>query len=363
MQLTPPLAAALLLCATLAIFASLQRRACARRVRRLERQQSLLLSLVSTFPESYCLLNRDGTIFDAAQEDAPWSGTPLVLVGKKNFVELLMPTDASRVLDGLRESLDRNRTVDLTCSVFALGAARSYECRFVPFERNVAVCFFRDATAVICREAELAKSLAEKEALLREINHRVNNNLQIITSFLHMQAEQFSSHEDREIAYDGLRRIQSLATIHELIYHSENVSIVPLPPFIGELVNSQAFALRLDPSLIEVLVDDLSVSVNRAFSLGLIVGEFSSVVIKSLAGADPLTERRASVSLRARGDSVILVFACVGVMPFSDQNLFDRGVMSCLLVPPLARELGGTLRCDSGDACSIEFPSYAFLRG
>jgi len=92
------------------------------------------------------------------------------------------------------------------------------------------------------REEELSKSLREKEVLLKEIHHRVKNNLQIVMSLLHLQSGSVDQPDDQDVLKEAERRIGSLAIVHEQLYSQDDVTAVDVDEFVkkllGELKNS-----------------------------------------------------------------------------------------------------------------------------
>lgn len=122
----------------------------------------------------------------------------------------------------------------------------------------------------------------EVQTLLREIHHRVKNNLQIVSSLLRLQARGL---EDKE-AQDALRisqsRVQSIALLHQRLYQGQGLKDIPIRPYIEELTLSLSDAYRLEERQINILteVDDFSLDVDTAMPLGLIMTELIINAIK-----------------------------------------------------------------------------------
>ncbi len=96
----------------------------------------------------------------------------------------------------------------------------------------------RDITEQIESAEFVKKSLKEKETLLREIHHRVNNNLQIITSLLNIQSKNVVDKRDHELFVESQNRVRSLAMIHEKLYQSDNLSSINFSDYLKTLLNS-----------------------------------------------------------------------------------------------------------------------------
>ncbi len=128
----------------------------------------------------------------------------------------------------------------------------------------------------------LENSLKEKEILLKEVHHRVKNNLQIISSLLNLQANNLENPEIRETFKSSQLRIRSIALIHEKLYKSKNLAKINLKEYINELVvyllnlyntNAARIGTRLE-------LEDVSAEIGTTMTLGLIISELVTNAIK-----------------------------------------------------------------------------------
>ena len=129
---------------------------------------------------------------------------------------------------------------------------------------------------------KLEESLEEKETLLREVHHRVKNNLAMIISLISLQA---SLTEDSIVAgfYTTLQnRIYSISLVHERIYHSTNLSGIYLKEYIQELVESiiAAIGSRFPDISLEIKIDQIALPLEKAIPLGIILNELITNVLK-----------------------------------------------------------------------------------
>ena len=134
------------------------------------------------------------------------------------------------------------------------------------------------------RTAELEELLAHKELLMREIHHRVRNNLQIVSSLLSMQAR---VSEDAAPLQECQSRIESIALVHEQLYRTENLNQIALEDYLASLATRLFSSLGGSSRNIELKLDlsSASVGVDQAVALGLILNE---LVTNSLKHAFPL---------------------------------------------------------------------------
>lgn len=129
---------------------------------------------------------------------------------------------------------------------------------------------------------QIEGSLREKEVLLREIHHRVKNNLQIISSLLNLQAGFTLDKKTNEILEESKNRVKSMALIHEKLYQSKNLSSLDIFEFIGELLKNLFNSYGIDSSAVktELSIDNINLNADQAVYLGLIVNELVSNSLK-----------------------------------------------------------------------------------
>lgn len=144
-----------------------------------------------------------------------------------------------------------------------------------------AVETLEDVTEQKNAEEEIMKSLEEKEVLLREIHHRVKNNLQIISSLINLQ----SNNIDDPNVYDSFKEIQnrvkSIALIHEKLYQSKDLSKINFSEYIPQLASDLYRSYEISPLIdLEVEVDNILLDINKALPCGLIINELITNSIK-----------------------------------------------------------------------------------
>jgi two-component sensor histidine kinase len=159
-------------------------------------------------------------------------------------------------------------------------------------------------------EQQLAQSLQEKEALLKEIHHRVKNNMQVVSSLLSIQSGRVEDPQVLEILQDSQNRVRSMALIHEKLYQSENIAKVDLNEYANGLAH-YLFSLyrKTDaPIAMDIQGDGVQLSIDEAVPCGLILNELIS---NSLKHAFPpgwnLTEPRVKIEMSQADDGEISV--------------------------------------------------------
>jgi two-component system, sensor histidine kinase PdtaS len=125
------------------------------------------------------------------------------------------------------------------------------------------------------QKAIIEISLKEKETLLREIHHRVKNNLQIISGLLNLQSRQIENPEAQEAVREGRNRVKSMALIHQKLYQQDNLTGVNMKEYLDDLVNTIQQTFRDKHTAVKAVIqcNNLSLDVDTAIPLGLIINE------------------------------------------------------------------------------------------
>ncbi|MCP4155500.1 MAG: response regulator [bacterium] len=146
---------------------------------------------------------------------------------------------------------------------------------------NAVVCVGRDITERKETEAQLEKSLREKEALLSEIHHRVKNNLQVVSSLLSLQADQMEDKKAIEAFNECKNRIYSMALVHEQMYRSHDFSKIDIKDYAENMVSLLFRAYRPSATVsLEIDIDEVSMTIEKAVPTGLIITELVSNSLK-----------------------------------------------------------------------------------
>jgi len=129
---------------------------------------------------------------------------------------------------------------------------------------------------------QIQAALQEKEVLLKEIHHRVKNNLQIISSLLNLQSSYISDRHTLEILKAGESRIYSMALVHDLLYRSQNLARINLAAYIEELATNLYSAANLNSNQVtfKVETETIWVGIDTAIPCGLIVNELTTNALK-----------------------------------------------------------------------------------
>lgn len=207
-------------------------------------------------------------------------------------------------------------------------------------------------------EESLRTSLREKEAMLKEIHHRVKNNLQVISSLLNLQAERLADADSRAVFLESQNRVRAMALVHETLYGSESLAQIELPRYLERLCDSLVQTYPgSDRITIHHHVAAISLDLDRALPVGLIVSELVSNALK-YAFPPPRRGRIEVVADVAEDEYIVLKVSDNGVGLPDNFQLEQSQSLGLYLVRLLAQQLRGVLTIDPGDGTTftLRFP-------
>ncbi len=200
----------------------------------------------------------------------------------------------------------------------------------------------------------VSRNLREKEMLLREIHHRVKNNLQVVQSLLKMRARLLPEGETREAFDTTVERVSAMALLHERLYQTPHLEGLPLSAYVRDLFRDVAAANLLDPAQVHLRLDadDIPLQLDSGIPFGLLMNE---LLCNSLKHAFPHGRRGAiSVSVRRVEDLVRMVVQDDGCGLPESFNAASNSSMGLKLAASLARQLGGALQFTSDHGCRVQ---------
>jgi PAS domain S-box-containing protein len=148
--------------------------------------------------------------------------------------------------------------------------------------KNIIFGVGNDITERKKAEAGILRSLKEKELLLREIHHRVKNNLQIISTLLTLQSSQSRKNNINDLYRESQNRIQSIALIHENLYHSDDLAHINFKVYVKGLITDLFDSYGVNPKEIKMKlnIEDIILGIETAIPCGLIINELISNSLK-----------------------------------------------------------------------------------
>ncbi len=204
------------------------------------------------------------------------------------------------------------------------------------------------------REARLQQIVSEKSVLIREIHHRVKNNLQVIASLLNLQAESVHDYRDAALFERSSERVISMALVHEQLHQADDLSLIPFREYLNELVGNIHEATAGERTAIAIDSDDIYLEIYRAVPCGLIVNE---LVTNAIQHAYPDgTDGRIDITFRDHRSEYVLVVEDQG------EGMDQASVKSLglTLVESLAQQLRATLHVSTGPGTRVTLTLPAF---
>lgn len=206
-------------------------------------------------------------------------------------------------------------------------------------------------------EENLKKTLDERTVLLRELYHRVKNNMQVIISLMNLQLRKIEDPAVRHLMEETRNRVRAMALVHEMLYKSENLSEINLARYIPLLANQVFSSLENKSQKVRKIVEaeDIMVTLDKAIPIGLILNE---LITNSLMHAFPEGQAGTlGIRVQKKDHTVAIRVSDDGTGIPQDVNWREPSTLGLRIVMSLVGQLKGTIDLDrrQGTAFSIEF--------
>lgn len=210
-------------------------------------------------------------------------------------------------------------------------------------------------------EEQLLESLHEKEVLLKEIHHRVKNNLQVIYSLLSLQVQYAHDESTVDVLRDSQNRIRSMALIHEKLYQSANLADIDFGEYLRTLSSQLHRSYATDDRVVRLIVNTapIRLPLDTALPCALIAGELISNALKhAFVGRK---EGMVSVHIYGGADGQVEMEVAddgVGISKTSSGEIKKTTTLGMQLVDSLVRQLGGSIQVKNGGGTrfTVSFP-------
>jgi PAS domain S-box-containing protein len=339
----------------------------------LRRTEAEWRSLVENAPAKITTLDRDGTILfvNSIAPDRTTEG----VVGTSIY-NYLSPDER----DEIEQVLE---------SVFQSGVAKQYETVVVKtdgtevvFSNNVApikhkdqtiaaISIATDITELKQAEERIRASLREKEVMLREIHHRVRNNLAVISSLLDFQARYTQDEQAQAALHESKSRVHSTALVHTQLYRTPDLAQIDFAAYVQTLTENLFAAYQVVPggATLQLDISDVPLEVDQAIPCGLIITELVANALKHAFPVNGKNEGAEEHEIRVvfhptTEGEYELVVSDNGVGLPSSFEFPSRDTLGLFLISAYARGLKGTVEwhADEGTTCRILFASGNFSK-
>lgn len=280
----------------------------------------------------------------------------------KNIYDFLQESDVEKAQSRIDRTI--KETEKVTPTVFEMetlqGEKRYIQVESMPIRykgRNATQTVGLDITDRILYERDIKKSLEEKTVLLKEIHHRVKNNLAVISGLMELQAmETENEHFSSKLKASQLR-IKSIASIHELLYQSENFSDLNFRAHLMKLIETNIETLETTFSVsVDQHLEDVTVNVNRAIPAALIINELVSNALEH--AFEGMKEGTLGIRMEENNDNVIIQISDNG-KGLPDNFKIERGnSLGVTLMNILTKQLDGKLWFETGNSGTTFFLEF-----
>ena len=205
----------------------------------------------------------------------------------------------------------------------------------------------KEVTERISAEEKLTHSLEEKDLLLKEVHHRVKNNMQIISSILNLQAGYIQDKVTKSMFQESQDRIKSMALIHENLYRNKDLSLINFKDYVVSLVNNLYRSYEIDNNIIKLNldIDEIFFNLDIAIPCGLIINEILSNALKyAFIG---FNEGFVSVKLSSSFDEFTLIVGDNGIGINKKIDLNNAESLGLQLITTLVDQIDGTLELEN----------------
>ncbi|MHB8054008.1 MAG: two-component regulator propeller domain-containing protein [Candidatus Aminicenantales bacterium] len=211
---------------------------------------------------------------------------------------------------------------------------------------------------------QLAASVKEKEVLIKEIHHRVKNNMQVVSSLLNLQSASIADQAVVDILKKSRDRVHSMALIHERLYQSRDLARIDFEEYLKKLIVHLFNSYRVDPRTVALRIEvkDIILDINTGIPCALIANELISNALKYAFPADHKTGGEIAIDFRREGDGpYVLTVRDNGVGLPAGFSLDTASSLGLQIVRDLVAQLDGTIGVESrgGTIYTITFPAPA----
>lgn len=278
------------------------------------------------------------------------------------FLSRLHPEDRERTQTVVEQALDRSGDGEYSIEYRSLqldGTIRWLEAQGRVLKQNQQAYRFigtvLDITERKLAQEQIQAALTEKVVLLKEIHHRVKNNLQIVTSLLNLQSSRLQEPHIQKILQECQNRVSSMALIHEQLYQSEDLAKIDFANYVHNLVNNLCSSYDIYNSAIQIKmsIDDIYLSIDTAIPCGLILNELVSNALKY---AFPLQQKgEIKIDFDLKTDNYLQLSVKDNGIGISPELDIDKTTsLGLQLVKALTRQLQGTLVLNRDMGCDFQ---------
>lgn len=316
----------------------------------LKEREEKYRTLFEYFPNYVVVLDLEGRIIDVNHAASELSSTPREDLIGRHFMEFqTMISEETPLYQELFSRFLQGEDIDpFESKIRSKGETRLMEIYPAPLKKDGRVfalqLIVQDITERKRAENEVKASLNEKEMLLGEINSRVRNYMQMISSLLELQSIYMKHEENREILKDNKNRVKSMLLIHDGFSQSEDFALIDFSQYLRKLTDNIINSYGVDTNRINIVsnVESIMLDIDTAIPCGLIVNELLTNATKHAFPGD----RKGEISIGLEIDSdgnYILTVKDDGVGISDELDFKNSNTLGFQLVNALVNQLNGSV--------------------
>lgn len=198
---------------------------------------------------------------------------------------------------------------------------------------------------------KITKALEDNQILIKEIHHRVNNNLQVVSSLLSLQERKVDDEATKEALRSSQTRVQTMSLIHKNLYQKDDVRNVNVQTYFQTLTENLIATFAIHPTKLNVDIDKINIDIDSLVPLGLIANELICNALKH--GLKDKSDGLLNVSLKDQGDLIVLTVEDNGGKFLGDKLILKEGSLGTRLIKSLANNLEGEITVSGGNTTKV----------
>lgn len=334
--------------------------------KKIEEFNNQLKATIEAIPDLMFEVDEEGRFYDY---NAPHPD--LLYIPPESFIgktvnEVLPSEAASKIMEALKEASEKGKhrgtayKLDLNgdTGYFELSIAR----KPIPTSKPHFIALVHDITQRKKAEKQIKEALKEKEILLKEIHHRVKNNLMVISSLLNLQADYVKDKASYEMFMESKNRARSMALIHERLYQSTDLREIDFSDYIRTLSMELYRTYVINPEIIRLNLnlEPITVDINIAIPCGLIINELLSNSLKHAFPGNRSGE--VDIKFHSKEGNLILEISDDGIGFPQDIDFNNTPSLGLKVVNVLVDQIDGEIKMNSGKGTSftVTFPEVTF---
>jgi PAS domain S-box-containing protein len=322
-------------------------------------KQSQLAAIINTTDDIIFSIDRDYRMveFNEVLKNIVRERTGEEITPGRLIFELLPPQHKTELISIYKKVLSGQSITAIEAFVVA-GEERLYEAHYNPIRTSGAITgiavFSRDITEQKRSEENTLKSLKEKEVLLKEVHHRVKNNLQVISSILNLQTSYLKDKGTINLLKECQNRIKTMAFIHESLYQNKDFSQINFSEYIVTLVKNLFYSFEANQQKIKTNfdIDTIFLNLDMSIPCGLIMNELVSNALKyAFEGG---REGAIFIKLKKERGRVRMVVADNGRGIPEHIDFRNTETLGLQLVTTLTEQINGTITMNRNKGTTFE---------